>query len=63
MCKCKKLLVVADELSGMVYDIKATQTDDSIQEILLGQSLYGVQLSVEHTIKQIKQAVSIEEVK
>ena len=63
MCECKKLLVVADELQDMNTDIKARLTDQTIQEIMLGQALYGVQLSIEHLIKQIHQAVSIEKVK
>ncbi len=62
MCECKKLLVVADELQEMSTDIKARLTDKTIQEIMLAQALYGVELSVKHLISQIHQAVSIEKV-
>ncbi len=60
MCECKKLLVIADELQEMNTDIRAKLTDDSIQDIMLGQALYGVQLNIENITKQIHQAISIE---
>ncbi len=60
MSECKKLLVIADELQDNLTDIKARLSDDSIQDIMLGQALYGVQLSIEHLTKQIQQAISIE---
>ncbi len=60
MCECKKLLVVAQELKDMVAVLWASQTDESIQEIMLGQSLYGINLGLENTLKQIEQAIAIE---
>ena len=62
MCECKKLLVVALELNDMVGKAKRKQTDKTIQEIMLGQSLYGVQLSLDNMLKQIHQAIGIEKV-
>ncbi len=62
MSECDKILVVAEELRNMVDNVKAKQTDQSIKEIMLGQSLYGVRLSIDTMLKQIQQAISIEEV-
>ncbi len=62
MNDCKKLMVVAIELSQMTDDIKAKQTDNSIQEIILGQSLYGLQLSLKTVLLKIQQAIAIEDV-
>ncbi len=62
MCECKKLLVVAEELKSMTDVIKAKQTDDSIQEIMLNQQLYGIQLSIQAVLIQINQGISIEKV-
>ncbi len=62
MCKCKKLLVVAEELGRMTDEVKANQTDATIQEIMLAQAMYGVQLGIVNILKQITQAISIEAV-
>ncbi len=62
MCECKKLLVVAEELKNMTEAIKEKQTDDSIQEIMLTQQLYGIQLSIQAVIIQINQGIGIEKV-
>ena len=61
MCECQKLLVVAEELLEMTNNTWASQTDNSIQEIMLAQSLYGVQLKIGLLMEHIKQAISIEE--
>lgn len=62
MIECKKLQVIAEELSCLAGEIKEKQTEKTIQEIMLTQCLYGIQLSIGTTLSQIKQAVSIEEV-
>ncbi len=63
MCECKKLLVVAEELSSMIWTQRTKLTDNTIQEIILNQALNGVKLTMENAITQIKQAMAIEEVK
>jgi hypothetical protein len=60
MSECQKLLVVAEEFQSMVAITWAKLKDESIQEIMLGQSLYGINLGLENTIKQLHQAIAIE---
>ncbi len=62
MIECKKLQTIAEELSFLAGEIREKQSDKTIQEIMLKQCLYGIQLSIGTTLGQIKQAVQIEEV-
>ncbi len=60
-CEIKQLLALAVELQETTALVWAKQTDNSIKEIMLGQALYGVGHGLDNTIKQIKQAIQIEE--
>ena len=56
----EKLLVIAQELSAMVNDLRAKQVGTANKEVLLSQALYGVQFSMDHILAQLESAIKIE---
>ncbi len=58
--KSEKLLAVAEELKAMVDDLRDVQVGSANKEVLLKQSLYGVQVSMQNVLAQIKLSIKIE---
>lgn len=55
------LLTIAEILSNEIQDLASVQTDFSIEEVVLWQSLQEVRLTMDTVISQIKQIITIQD--